>query len=214
MDLRTASHHHYYHSPTSWQTVQIRRSTIRSGRWHVAAQCWTWSWNRQWHRGHPTHTLRAGPVWKGLWQDRSQDSILNGMILDKSPNLSEPDLQLASSQKKGRPHLKMSKNLPHVHIHLPARSRTGPAQMLKGSLLNYPPINKTVFTVSTNRHGSGLLLKLCLTGFMGSRGIINPAGVYQVWPGIYHQHFNEIAKSAKEAKITLPTNSFAVLMED
>lgn len=168
----------------------------------------------QWHLGHPMHTLRAGPVWKGLWQDRNQDSILNCMILDKSPNLSEPDLQLASSQKKGRPHLKMSTNPPHVHIRLPARSRTSPAQMLKGSLLNYPPIKKTVFTISTNRHGSGLVLELCFTGFMGSRERINQAGVYQVWPGIYHQHFNEIPKSAKEAKITLPTNSFAILMED
>lgn len=28
MDLRTASHNHYYHSPTSWQTVQILRTVI------------------------------------------------------------------------------------------------------------------------------------------------------------------------------------------
>jgi len=80
------------------------------------------------------------------------------VILDKSPNIATPELQPAQSQKKGRDGFKMSKNLPRVHSLLWPGSEQAqgmPAastQTLGGYLLNHPSINRTVFTVSPNKH--------------------------------------------------------------
>lgn len=126
LDLRKAASHPFLRSPLQ-QTDHVPRSTESSSRWPVAASL-VQDLELEW-----TATPGSSPPTPGQLEQFGRDhnktevkaqSQTSCVILNKSPNSFKPGCQL--NQKKGRDGLEMSKNLPRVHIHLPARFRTSP----------------------------------------------------------------------------------------
>lgn len=172
----------------------------------MAAQCWTWARtdNDLWDT--PMHTLRAGQIARDCDGTEVKAQSSTYIILDESASLSWAWPSTSTKSEERIPHLKMSADPAPCPHSPPARSRTGPAQILQRKFikLSSPSTRLCLQLTLTGMVQDWLVLLTLFHNSMGS-GRINQAEEFTKSDLAYITNISMRHKNLQKQRVPSPT---------